>query len=157
MIYRFEVDLQVNLFYFFAYFIQFGVLHNLAVCMLFLVAANIVWAGVRLLRETGSELRDASIPIAERHIITDILATYDKQGIQFHALRTRVAGVRRFVSFHVLVSEEWSVQRGHALYEDIELKIVDSLPRTHIFTNLEPLEDPVLWDDQNLDWITSNK
>ncbi|MHC0068693.1 cation transporter dimerization domain-containing protein [Nostoc sp. UIC 10890] len=38
----------------------------------------------------------------------DIFATYEKQSIQFHALRTRVAGARRFVSFHVLVPGEWS-------------------------------------------------
>ena len=123
----------------------------------FLVAVNIVWTGVRLLHETGSELLDASIPTAERRIIADIFAAYNKQGIQFHALRTRVAGVRRFVSFHVLVPGEWSVQQGHALCEEIELKIVDSLPGAHVFTHLEPLEDPVSWDDQNLDRTTANK
>lgn len=123
----------------------------------FLVAVNIVWTGVRLLHETGSELLDASIPTAERRIIADIFAAYNKQGIQFHALRTRVAGVRRFVSFHVLVPGEWSVQQGHALCEEIELKIVDSLPGAHVFTHLEPLEDPVSWNDQNLDRTTANK
>ena len=117
----------------------------------FLVAANIVWTGMRLLRETGSELLDASMPAGEQRIIMDILAAYDKQGIQFHALRTRVAGARRFVSFHVLVPGEWSVQRGHELCEEIELTIMRSLPGTYVFTHLEPLEDPVSWNDQNLD------
>lgn len=120
----------------------------------FLVAVNIVWTGIRLLRETGSGLLDASMPVAERRIITDIFASYDLQGIQFHALRTRVAGARRFVSFHVLVPGEWSVQRGHALCEEIELAIMRSLPGTYIFTHLEPLEDPVSWNDQNLDRTT---
>jgi cation diffusion facilitator family transporter len=117
----------------------------------FLVAVNIVWTGVRLLCETGSGLLDASMPVAEQRIVTDIFAGYEKQGIQFHALRTRVAGVRRFVSFHVLVPGNWSVQRGHALCEEIELAIVRSLPQTHVLTHLEPLEDPTSWDDQNLD------
>ena len=117
----------------------------------FLVAVNIVWTGVRLLRETGSGLLDASMPAAEQRIVTDIFAGYDLQGIQFHALRTRVAGARRFISFHVLVPGNWSVQLGHALCEEIELKIMDSLPQTHVLTHLEPLEDPRSWDDQNLD------
>lgn len=117
----------------------------------FLVAVNIVWTGVRLLRETGSGLLDASMPIAEQRIVTDIFAGYDLQGIQFHALRTRVAGVRRFVSFHVLVPGNWSVQRGHALCEEVELAIMRSLPQTHVLTHLEPLENPRSWDDQNLD------
>lgn len=120
----------------------------------FLVAVNIVWTGVRLLRETGSGLLDASMPVAERRIITDIFTIYGLQGIQFHALRTRVAGTRRFVSFHVLVPGEWSVQRGHALCEEIELAIMQSLPGSYIFTHLEPLEDPVSWNDQNLERTT---
>ncbi|OCQ93447.1 hypothetical protein BCD64_00675 [Nostoc sp. MBR 210] len=121
----------------------------------FLVAANIVWTGIRLLRETGSGLLDASMPVTERHIIMDIFTTYEKQGIQFHALRTRVAGARRFVSFHVLVPGEWSVQRGHTLCEEIELTIMQSLPGTYVLTHLEPLEDPVSWYDQNLDRTTN--
>jgi cation diffusion facilitator family transporter len=117
----------------------------------FLVAINIVWTGVRLLRETGLGLLDTSLPTEERHIITDILAAYDRQEIQFHALRTRVAGARRFVSFHVLVPGEWLVQQGHALCEEIELAIMRSLPGTSVFTHLEPLEDPLSWHDQYLD------
>jgi len=67
------------------------------------VAANIVWAGLRLLRETGSGLLDTAMPTTERQLVTNILAGYDSQKIQFHALRTQVAGSRRFVSLHVLV------------------------------------------------------
>lgn len=117
----------------------------------FLVAANIVWAGVKLLRETGSELLDASLPAAELQIIRDILASYDDQGIVFHALRTRSAGARRFVSFHILVPGKWTIQQGHNLCEEIELAIIHALPGTNVSTHLEPLEDPVSWEDQNLD------
>lgn len=115
------------------------------------VAANIVWAGVRLLRETGSGLLDRSLPIEEQRIILDLLMPYEKNGIQFHAFRTRVAGSRRFVSFHVLVPGAWTVQQGHNLCEEIELAIGQRLPETHIMTHLEPLEDPASWDDQHLD------
>ncbi len=120
-----------------------------------IVATNIVWAGVRLLRETGSGLLDASLPAAEQKIITDTFLAYQDQGIQFHALRTRVAGTRRFVSFHVLVPGHWTVQRGHDLCEAIELAIIKALPDTHVMSHLEPLEDPVSWDDQGLERITN--
>jgi len=120
-----------------------------------IVAVNIVWAGVRLLRETGSGLLDASLPAAEQKIITDTLLPYQDQGIQFHALRTRGAGTRRFVSFHVLVPGHWTIQRGHDLCEAIELAIIKALPDTHVMTHLEPLEDPVSWDDQGLERITN--
>lgn len=117
----------------------------------FIVAANIVWAGVKLLRETGQGLLDSALPSSERRIVTDILSGYDSLGIQFHALRTRVAGSRRFISLHVLVPGAWTVQRGHDLCEAIELAIARSLPGTYVFTHLEPLEDPVSWEDQPLE------
>lgn len=50
-----------------------------------LVAANIVWAGFKLLQETGSGLLDRSISQEERKIIANILVTYEPQGILFHA------------------------------------------------------------------------
>jgi cation diffusion facilitator family transporter len=115
-----------------------------------LVAANIVWAGVQLLRETGAGLLDTAIPVAERQEIALIMSGYESQGIQFHALRTRVAGTRHFVSFHVLVPGAWTVQRGHDLCESIEQAISLALPGTDITTHLEPAEDPISWDDIKL-------
>lgn len=122
----------------------------------FVVAINIVWAGIKLLRETGSGLLDAGLPKEEQQIIRNILTNYDNQNIQFHALRTRVAGARRFVSFHVLVPGEWTVKQGHALCEEIELTIINALPGTYVFTHLEPVEDPTSWNDENLDRTVSN-
>lgn len=115
-----------------------------------MVAANIVWAGVKLLRETGAGLLDAGIPAAERQQISVIMNKYASQGIQFHALRTRVAGTHRFVSFHVLVPGAWTVQRGHDLCESIEQAISIALPGTDVTTHLEPAEDPISWDDIKL-------
>jgi cation diffusion facilitator family transporter len=115
-----------------------------------LVAANIVWAGVKLLRETGAGLLDTAIPAAEHQEILLIMSEYESQGIQFHAMRTRVAGTHRFVSFHVLVPGAWTVQRGHDLCESIEQAISLALPGTDITTHLEPAEDPLSWDDIKL-------
>lgn len=115
-----------------------------------LVAANIVWTGITLLRETGSGLLDAAIPAEDQKLIEPILNTYQAQGIQFHAMRTRVAGAHRFVSFHVLVPGTWTVQRVFDLCEEIEHAIALALPGTDVTTHLEPAEDPVSWDDLKL-------
>ncbi len=119
-----------------------------------IVAANIVWAGWRLLRETGSGLLDAALPADEQRLITDIFMPYQEKGIQFHALLTRVAGSRQFVSFHVLVPGEWTVQRGHALCESIEIAIINALPGTHVISHLEPLEELASYADQGLERTT---
>jgi cation diffusion facilitator family transporter len=116
-----------------------------------IVAANIVRIGIGLLQETGAELMDAGLPADERAAIEAILSEYATPEVQFHALRTRVAGSRRFVSVHILVPGAWTIQRGHDLCEAIELAIVKALPRSHAITHLEPLEDPSSWEDRELD------
>jgi divalent metal cation (Fe/Co/Zn/Cd) transporter len=70
-------------------------------------------------------------------------------------LRTRQAGARRFISVHVLVPGAWTVQRGHHLLEAIEHDIRSALPNTTVFTHLEPIEDPLSWQDQELDRASS--
>jgi cation diffusion facilitator family transporter len=121
-----------------------------------LVAVNIVWTGFRLLRESFFGLLDTALPIEEMETIRVILSKYERQGIQFHAMRSRIAGTRRFISFHVLVPGAWTVRQGHDLCEAIELSIIQALPKSSIITHLEPLEDPVSWDDQELE-RTSNQ
>jgi cation diffusion facilitator family transporter len=116
-----------------------------------LVAANIIWTGVRLLRQTGYGLLDPALPAADQALIADALRPYREQGIQFHALRTRQSGARRFISLHILVPGNWTVQRGHDLCERVEADIRKALPESTVFTHLEPREDPLAWDDQELD------
>lgn len=116
-----------------------------------IVAANITWTGFRLLRESGSALLDEALPSEEIDVISNILNDYKQKNVQFHALRTRIVGNRRFVSFHVLVPGFWTVQQGHDLCETIELAISRALPVTHVTTHLEPVEDPVSWQDQELE------
>jgi cation diffusion facilitator family transporter len=116
------------------------------------VAINIIVTGWKLFYETASGLLDRSLPEDEQQLLEQLLAARTTEEIRFHALRTRVAGSRRFVSLHVLVPGRWSVQRGHDLCEQLEQEIATTLTRTHVLTHLEPIEDPSSWDDQNFRW-----
>ena len=116
-----------------------------------LVAANIVWTGYQLLRRSAAGLMDASLDRAELDAIEGVLAGYRAEQIEFHALRTRRAGARAFVSLHVLVPGTWSVQQGHDWLERIEADIRRVVPDAHVTTHLEPKEDPLSMADQELD------
>jgi cation diffusion facilitator family transporter len=116
-----------------------------------LVAANVIRAGLDLLRRSLLGLLDTALPEQSRMEIMKILDDHRAGGVEYHALRTRQAGARRFVSFHILVPGEWSVQRGHDLLEEIEEQIRGRVPNSTIFTHLEPLEDPVSFADTNLE------
>jgi cation diffusion facilitator family transporter len=114
------------------------------------VAANIVWTGGRIVLESISGLMDAALPVAEQEILKQMLDTYAAEGVQYHALRTRQSGARRFVSLHVLVPPEWTVQQGHDTLERIEADIARALPPATVFTHLEPIGDPAAMNDLDL-------
>lgn len=118
------------------------------------VAANIVWTAIKLLRSTGLGLIDSALPSEDQQIISAILEKYRRQGIAFHALRTRVAGSRRFISLHILVPGAWTVTQAHTLADELEAEIRAALPGATVFTHIEPLEDPISWADQGLDGST---
>lgn len=115
------------------------------------VAASIVWSGWRLIRETGLGLMDTALPAEDCRAIAEALAPFQKTGVVIHAIATRAAGARRFVSMHVLVPGAWTVQQGHDLCEKIEASVCRALSQSTVFTHLEPREDPVSWNDRSLD------
>lgn len=116
-----------------------------------LVAANIVWTGVKLMSRSASGLMDAALSAEVVQQIEAIFAEYRAQGLAFHALRTRQAGSRVFISFHLLAPGHWSIQVGHDWSERIEAALREILPGAHVTTHLEPIEDPVSMVDQGLD------
>ncbi|NKF22349.1 cation diffusion facilitator family transporter [Solimonas marina] len=115
------------------------------------VALYLLWVGQRLLRSSASGLLDPAWPADERAALDAVLDAYRAQGIAFHAIRTRSAASRRFVSLHVLVPGAWTVQRGHDLLESIEQAVAARVGTVSILTHLEPIEDPAAQDDLRLE------
>lgn len=117
-----------------------------------LVTANIVWTGFRLLNDTAHGLLDTAIPSEQLEKISLVLSRHEDADVQFHAVRTRVAGQRHFVSMHVLVPGQWTVKRSHDLAEKIEAELANELQgNTTFFIHIEPSEDPASFEDQSLD------
>jgi cation diffusion facilitator family transporter len=114
------------------------------------VAVNIVWTGTRIVRDSVYGLMDAALPVTELELLKKLLDRYGGEGVHYHALRTRQSGARRFVSLHVLVPGEWSVQHGHDTLERIEADIRRALPPVTVFTHLEPIGDPAAMNDLDL-------
>ncbi len=116
-----------------------------------LVAVNIVWTGWHLLQRSTSGLMDEALPEEQLQAIQSVLEKYRAQGLDFHALRTRQAGRHAFITLHVLVPGDWTVQRGHDQLELIEADIRATVPYSHLTTHLEPLDDPRSLADQVLE------
>lgn len=115
------------------------------------VGVNILFVGVKLVRESTGGLMDLALPEADQATIDAILDSYRKPGeVDFHEIRSREAGRQRFVEFHMLVPGQWTVTRGHDLVEKVEMEIKAALTNTHISSHIEPREDHRAYDDVDL-------
>jgi cation diffusion facilitator family transporter len=115
------------------------------------VSVSILRTGLGIVRRAVTGLMDSALPANEREALERALAPHVVPPVQVHALRSRLSGARRFVSMHVLVPGDWSVQRGHELLERIEADVRGALPTATVLTHLESLDDPASWDDIALD------
>ncbi len=120
-----------------------------------LVAANIVRTGSGLVRDSMSGLMDRALPAEDLAAVNAVLERYSDGSVEFHALRTRKAGRRSFITVHVLVPGEWSVQAGHDFAEKVEEDLRKAVEPATVFTHLEPIEDPISFEDTELDRTSS--
>jgi cation diffusion facilitator family transporter len=108
--------------------------------MAVLVGANIVMTGMKLLRRSLNGLMDAALPEQETASIEAAIRTMLPPGSSFHDLRSRKAGPRRFIEFHLLLPGETSVRASHDLCDRIENEIARVLAQTAVIIHVEPTE-----------------
>ena len=114
------------------------------------VAANIVWTGVDLVWRSFDGLMDHALPEADQAAVRGAVGTQLRPGTHFHALRTRQAGTRRFVDFHLLVPGQWTVQEAHDFTEQVEAAVRAALPSAEVTVHIEPIEAEASWQDSAL-------
>jgi cation diffusion facilitator family transporter len=111
--------------------------------MALVVAVNIVWTGINLVRRSVDGLMDVALPEPEQKIIEAVMAKYRAKNVEFHAMRTRQAASRRFLSVHMLVPSNWTVHDAHHIAEDFEGDIRAGIGDAVISTHLEPVDDEI--------------
>ncbi len=118
------------------------------------LAVNIAVTGWRLLNVGINGLMDRALPVEDelivRKAVEAALRNAPDQRTTYHALRTREAGNRRFVDFHLLVPGRINVGDAHALASMLEQAVHDALPGVETTVHIEPLEDDASWRDSDL-------
>jgi cation diffusion facilitator family transporter len=104
------------------------------------VGIHIVVTGVGLLRRSADGLMDTALPPHEVRRAEALIRAELPDGASFHALRTRKAGARRFLEFHLLVPGTMSVVESHALCDRIEAALTAHLAKAHVTIHVEPAE-----------------
>jgi cation diffusion facilitator family transporter len=135
------------------YFTEWDILDPLVALA---VAANIVWTAGGLLHRSFNGLMDHALPADDQQKVRAAIDALMRPGLTYHALRTRQAGARKFVDFHLLVPGTWSVQEAHDFTERIEAAIREALPGAEVTVHIEPIEAEVSWKDSELLEIEKN-
>ena len=112
----------------------------------YLIGMHILKTGFSLVKRSVQGLMDYRLPKQEIETIKNVLNTFREKLVAYHNLRTRKAGPKRFIEFHLLVPGKMSVQEAHDLCEEIEEKIHARLNQCEINIHIEPSEDYVSWD-----------
>ena len=109
---------------------------------------NIMWTGFTLIRDSVGGLMDIAPSAEVLQRVEEVLARHRQVGlIDFHAVRVREAGNRRFMELHVLVPAAWSVKKGHDFTEQVIDALIEADTSLRISAHLEPIEDPKSYED----------
>jgi cation diffusion facilitator family transporter len=104
-----------------------------------LVAAAIVWAGIRIIRRSSGVLVDEVLPDAEMDRIEEAIASARTPEVAgYHKLRARRAGSRRYVDFHVQYRSGTTLERAHELAHQLRDRIEAEVPRAEVLIHVEP-------------------
>lgn len=115
--------------------------------MAIIVAISIIYTGAKLIIRSSNGLMDKKLDDKELIIIKQILERYKVIGFDYHALYTRQAASKKFITFHLLIPDDLSINKAHEYSKIIEREITIEFPNTDILIHLEPLNDPDSLDD----------
>jgi non-canonical purine NTP pyrophosphatase (RdgB/HAM1 family) len=106
-----------------------------------LVAGAIVVAGVRILTRSSRVLVDEALPEPELDAIREVIEEFGADEVlDFHQLRARRAGSRRYVDLHLQFRHGTSLERAHELAHQIQGEIRRRLRGADVLIHLEPEE-----------------
>jgi cation diffusion facilitator family transporter len=114
------------------------------------VSLIILTTSLQLIWKSFKGLMDHALPEKELAIIREIITHNLESEMTFHALRSRQAGAKKFVDFHLLLPGLVSIKVGHQLMEKIEQAIKLQIKDCQVQIHAEPIEDPTSWEDNAL-------
>lgn len=114
------------------------------------VGLNIVWTGGELILRSFNGLMDHALPAADQEQIRATIRANLPEGAAFHAVRTRQAGARRFVEFHLLLDGDSSVREAHHIAHRIETALVEALPGLQVLIHIEPVDESESFEPEML-------
>jgi cation diffusion facilitator family transporter len=103
-----------------------------------LVAVNILWSGWKVMTSSLSGLMDEAVGDETLEGIRATISDNATGALEAHDLRTRHAGPRTFIDFHLVVDGQTTVDAAHDICDRIEQALKARLPGAMITIHVEP-------------------
>jgi cation diffusion facilitator family transporter len=103
-----------------------------------LTALNILWSGVRVIRESVGGLMDEALPNADLNTIRALVSQHAEGAIEAHDLRSRRAGRHTFLEFHLVVPGDMTVDRAHEICDRVEAALKVQIEGLVVTIHVEP-------------------
>jgi len=121
--------------------IRFSGLNILDPIIALLVALFILKVAYDVLRRSFGGLIDVKLPEAEENAIRSSIMEHIGELVDFHKLRTRKAGSRRYIDLHVVMPKNISVEKAHRMCDHLEVDIETRLQHTSVTIHVEPCNE----------------
>lgn len=101
------------------------------------IAGWLGWGAWRASHRAVDDLMDKEWPEEKRLRFLEVLARHPElRGV--HDMRTRTAGHRDFVQFHVWVDPNMTVRDAHRVMDEVEAKLLAQFPQVEIIIHPDP-------------------
>jgi len=109
--------------------------------MSLLVAGYIIVQALGLLRHGLRDMLDEQLPATIRTEIEQLIENNKGELFDYHNLRTRRAGSRKLIDFHLTVCKHLTVDEAHGITDFLEGKIASRISGTDVTIHVEPCQD----------------
>ena len=99
-----------------------------------LMAANIIWTGYGLMRQSVGGLMDTADAKLNAILDAALRRETEKHGLKFHALRHRDAGEMHYVEVHLLFDDDIMLRDAHRIATEIETAVQASVENPVLIT-----------------------
>jgi cation diffusion facilitator family transporter len=110
------------------------------------VAIHILWMGWNLLKDSVDSLMDKSMNIEDLSIVKTVISREMTGALQVHHVRTRQAGKKRFIEFHLVVPATMQVIIAHEICDRLELALEQAFSDIEVTIHVEPEEQAIVHD-----------
>ncbi|HEY2446091.1 MAG TPA: cation diffusion facilitator family transporter [Rhizomicrobium sp.] len=101
------------------------------------VAAVLIASAWSVVRQSYDQLMDRELPDRERERIKSIVLSHDDVR-NLHDLRTRAAGISKFVQLHIELDPALSLSRAHEVCDAVEADILSAYPDAQVIIHQDP-------------------